>query len=349
MTGNLFLYGANGYTGRLILEYAERYGLSPILAGRNETAIRELSGQYDLPYRTGSLTNADEMDNLLKDVSVVLHVAGPFSETARPMVEACLRNSIHYLDITGEIPVFEYARSLDGKARGAGIMVMPGTGFDVVPTDCMAKRLRDQLSDATHLELAFTSIGGGISHGTATTMARSLGEGGAIRSNGKIISDPLGNHSRHIDFGKGPQLVMSIPWGDVSTAYHTTGIPNIIVYTGIPPRIHQILKLQKLYNWALRTGWARKKAQQWIDKKPAGPSPETRSNSRSYVWGQVRNSQGSSSTAMLTCADGYTLTAHSSLIIAKKVLDGNFSPGYQTPAGCYGSGLIDEIPGSAWL
>lgn len=83
-----------------------------------------------------------------------------------------------------------------------------------------------------------------------------------------------------------------------------------------------------------------------IKKRPAGPDDEMRNKAKSLVWGEAGNANGKTVTAHFTCADGYTLTALSSLIIAKKVLAGNFKPGYQTPAGCYGEELIAEIPGT---
>lgn len=345
MAKHLLLYGANGYTGKLIIELAASYGLAPILAGRNATAIRELSEQNHLPYRVADLYSDGAIDELLKDIQVVIHAAGPFSMTAEPMIKGCIRNKVHYLDITGEIPVFELAKKFHTAAIGAGVMVMPGTGFDVVPTDCMALWLKEQLPDATHLELGFTNLGGGLSHGTATTMAQSLGEKGAIRKNGKIVPSPIGALHRLVDFGSGPWIIISIPWGDIATAYHTTGIPNIITYTGITNSMFRVLKFQRLFNWILRTRWVRRKAQEYIKRKPAGPSAEARKNGKSLVWGEVRNAAGAVKAGRLNGPDGYTLTAHSSLIIARKVLEGNYTAGYQTPAGCYGSNLVQEIPG----
>lgn len=346
MSNNLLLYGANGYTGKIIAELAQTYGLSPILAGRNVSAIQRLSDEYKLPYRISDLDDPTSIDVLLKDIDVVIHAAGPFSITAKTMIEGCLRNKVHYLDITGEIPVFEMAKKYNTAAIDAGIMLMPGTGFDVVPTDCMALSLKEQMPDATHLELAFTNLGGGVSHGTAITMTQALGEPGLIRENGKMVSSAIGAKNRLIDFGKGPWIVMSIPWGDISTAFHTTGIPNIITYTGITPSIYRVLKFQSLFNWILRKNWVRKKAQEYINRKPAGPSAEARKNGVSLVWGEVRNADGVTKSGRLRGPDGYTLTAHSSLIIASKVMDGKFLPGYQTPAGCYGAGLIMEVPGT---
>lgn len=347
MSGNLLLYGANGYTGKLILELSVQLGIKPILAGRNANAIRSFAESNSLPCRIGALEDRAAMDALLTDVDVVIHAAGPFSVTARPMMEACIRNKVHYLDITGEIGVFEMAAQLGKEARAAGIMLMPGVGFDVVPTDCMAKHLKTLMPDATHLALAFDNIGGAISHGTATTMAQSLGEGGAIRSKGKIIRSPLGAYHRWVDFGKGSRFAMSIPWGDVATAYHTTGIPNIIAYTAIKPWIHRLLKLQGLFNPVLKSRRARKMVQNYINRQPPGPSTEMRNRSISLVWGEVSNPKGEKISGRMSCMNSYSLTAYSSLLIAKKVLAGQFKPGYQTPAGCYGEGLVGEIPGSS--
>ena len=139
---------------------------------------------------------------------------------------------------------------------------------------------------------------------------------------------------------------MSIPWGDISTAHFTTGIPNIETYTGIAPKIYRLLKLQWAFNWLLRTGFIRNIIKKKIKSKPAGPSDEQRKNSNSFVWGEAMNAAGKTVNAAISCYDGYTLTAHSSLIITKKILEGNFKPGYQTPATVYGENLIMEVPGT---
>jgi short subunit dehydrogenase-like uncharacterized protein len=224
-------------------------------------------------------------------------------------------------------------------------MLMPGAGFDVVPTDCIALYLKNKLPDASELKLAFASIGGGLSHGTAITMAGGMGEKSAARKNGKIVRVPLGHRGMWVDFGIRKLFVMTIPWGDISTAYTTTGIPNIETYTGASTKTYKLLKFQFLFNWLLRTSFMRNRQLKKINSKPAGPSDEKRAKSKGLVWGEVKNEKGQAAGARLIGPDGYTLTAHSSLVIAKKILDGNFKPGYQTPAGCYGADLILEVPG----
>jgi short subunit dehydrogenase-like uncharacterized protein len=139
--------------------------MKPLLAGRNAIAVEELAKKHHLDYRVFALDETARLDAALQEVDMVLHCAGPFSLTSRPMVEACLRNKKHYTDITGEISVFESMAALDDKAKASEAMVMPGVGFDVVPSDCLARHLKDRLPSATHLSLAFYGMGR-ISHGT---------------------------------------------------------------------------------------------------------------------------------------------------------------------------------------
>jgi len=344
MQHQFLLYGANGYTGKLIAKLAASYNLQPILAGRTEANIKPVADELQLPYRIIDLDNKTQLENALSEVKLVLHAAGPYAYTAKQMVEACLQTGTHYIDINGDIAVFEMLKTYDGVAKEKNIMVMPGVGFDVVPTDCIALKLKNKMPDATHLKLAFASIGGGLSHGTAITMAGKIGEGGAVRENGKIVRKPLGQKGMWVNFGEEKIFVMTIPWGDISTAYTTTQIPNIETYTGIAPKVYRLLKFQWAFNWSLRTEFIRNIIRKKIKAKPAGPSDEQRKNSSSMVWGEISNASGGKITAAISCLDGYTLTAHSSLIITQKILSGNFKPGYQTPAGCYGENLVMEVP-----
>jgi short subunit dehydrogenase-like uncharacterized protein len=347
---SFLLYGANGYTGELIARYAVSYNLRPILAGRREDALKPLAEKLNLTYKVIDLDDTTALNAALSQVKLVVHAAGPFQFTAKQMIDACLSAGVHYIDINGDIAVFEMLKRYDEAAKKAGIMVMPGVGFDVVPTDCLALLLKKMQPDAVSLQLAFASLGGGLSHGTATTMATKLGEGGAARKNGKIVKVPLGQKGMYVDFfagnGKRKKLfVMSIPWGDISTAHFTTGIPNIETYTGIAPKMYRMLKLQALFNWLLRTNFMRNYIKKKINSKPAGPSDEQREKAIGFVWGQAVNADGDKVVAGLSGPEGYTLTLHSTLLIAKKILDGNFKPGYQTPAAVYGEDLILEVPG----
>ncbi len=348
MQANTFLlYGANGYTGELIARYANQYNLQPILAGRRKELIEPLASRLNLPFRVFDLNDEAALLAALREVKLVVHAAGPFQFTAKQMIEACLKTGTHYIDINGDILVFEMIKQYDAAAKKAGIMLMPGAGFDVVPTDCVALSLKKKLPDAVKLQLAFASVGGGLSHGTATTMANRLGESGLVRKNGKLTQIPLGKNGMWVDFGIKKLFVMSISWGDVSTAHFTTGIPDIEVFTGIAPKTYKLLKLQPLFNWLLRTKFMRDYIKRKINKRPAGPDDEQRSKAISLVWGQVTNAVGKTETMRLKGPEGYTLTTLSSLLITQKILQGNFIPGYQTPASAYGENLVMEIPGVA--
>ncbi len=337
---NYLIYGANGYTGELITRYAVERGMKPIIAGRNENAIRELAERHELDYRIFALDETEKLDAALMEVEMVLHCAGPFSITSRAMGEACLRTKRHYTDITGEIAVFEACASGDRKAKDAGIMVMPGVGFDVVPSDCLALHLKNRLPSATHLTLAWYGIGR-MSHGTQATMTMNVGRGGAVRRDGKIMPVPAAWRTREIDFGDLKKTAVTIPWGDVSTAYHSTGIPNIEVYTVVPPSALKMMKLSRYLGWLLATGPFQKYLQSKIP--PGGPNDEERAKGRTLLWGIASDDNGNSVESRMQTPEGYTVTAIAALNIAEKILSGNFQPGFQTPAKAYGADLVLEI------
>lgn len=347
---SFLLYGANGYTGELITRFAKENDLQPILAGRSQALVESMALKFGYPFRVFDVDDKPSLISALKEVKLVLNAAGPFQYTARQIVEACLETGTHYIDINGDVTVFEMIKEYDEAAKRAGIMLLPGAGFDVVPTDCLALHLKNQLPDANHLQIAFATLGGGLSHGTATTMVNRLGKPSEMRKDGKIIKVPLGKKGMWVDFivGDGTTkkiFVMTIPWGDVSTAYFSTGIPTIESSTGISRKVYYILKGQFLFNWFLRTKFFRNMAKRKINKRPAGPSDEQRSKSRSLVWGRVTNAAGKSVAHSFSGPDGYTMTMHACNIIVKRILEGDFKVGYQTPGTAYGVGLIKQIPG----
>jgi short subunit dehydrogenase-like uncharacterized protein len=342
MNKTFLLYGAYGYTGELILQYAAKQRLRPIIAGRSLDKLEPLAKKYDLPFRVFSLDETEKLDAALKETEFVLHCAGPFSLTSKLMVEACLRTRRHYTDITGEIAVFESMARRDAKAKEAGIMIMPGVGFDVVPSDCLALHLKNHLPAATNLTLAFYGMGR-ISHGTQATMTMNVGQGGAVRRDGQIVRVPAAYKTRDIDFGEFKKTGVTIPWGDVATAYYSTGIPNIEVYTILPPSNLKMLKMSRYLGWLLASGPVQKYLQKQI---PAGgPNEEERAKGRTFLWGEASDNDGNRIEARQQGPEGYTLTALAALNVAAKILNGNFQPGFRTPAKAYGADLILEIDG----
>lgn len=341
---NLLIYGANGYTGRLIIDECLKNGIRPIIAGRNAEHLKELADEKDLEWESFEIFEKDKLIAWLERGAVVIHCAGPFIHTASEMVEACLETGAHYLDITGEYQVFDSVKSYAEKAKEKSVMLMPGAGFDVVPSDCLAKKLHEQLPDATTLELAFVSKGGRLSRGTAKTMIESFGELQARREFGEYAFASMGKRTKMIDYGEFEQFSMAISWGDISTAFYSTGIPNIEVYSGTNEKQLGQVKKMSLLSFFLKSQLVKTFLKKQIDKKPAGPSDEKRNNANMYLWGKASN-DNKSVEARLKTPNGYSLTASTSVLIALKILNGNFKSGYQTPSSAYGADLITEIEG----
>jgi short subunit dehydrogenase-like uncharacterized protein len=261
------------------------------------------------------------------------------------MIRACLESGRHYVDINGDIACFERIRAYDDEAKERGVMLLPGAGFDVIPTDCLARLLHERMPEAFSLRIAFASVGSRLSHGTATTMTTKLGEGGMVRKNGTLVRRPFGEKGMYVDFGGERLFTMSIPWGDVSTAHHTTGIPDIETYTAVKPSVYRAMKWQWLFNPLLRTEAFRNLLRRRIDGNPAGPDDAMRSKAYSLVWAEVADANGNRLSATLKGPEVYDITAHGALAVASRILAGEFRHGYQTPAGCYGSDLVLQIPG----
>jgi short subunit dehydrogenase-like uncharacterized protein len=341
---NFLLYGANGYTGNLIARLAVERGLKPVLAGRDREKIGRQASELGLEHRAFALSDTAALEAALQEVSLVLHCAGPFSHTSKPVADACLKTKTHYLDITGEITVFESLAARSLEAQDAGVMLLPGVGFDVVPSDCLAAHLKRRLPSATHLTLAIHGLGR-ISHGTATTMVENINRGGLVRRDGKLTSVPTAWKTREIDFASGPIKAVTIPWGDVATAFQSTGIPNIEVYAALPAATRRMIKLSRPIAPLLATQPAQRFLKKRIKAQPAGPSDAERARGKSYVWAEATDVAGQRKTSRLQGPEGYTLTALTALAIIGKVLDGEAPAGFQTPSRAYGPDLILEIEG----
>lgn len=342
------LYGANGYTGELIAREAVRRGMHPILAGRSRKRVYALAKELNCRAAVFDLDDHTSLVSSLEHVGAVLNCAGPFSATARSMMQACLASHVHYLDITGEIDVFELAHSVHDKARRSGIVMCPGVGFDVVPTDCVALSLKKALPDATHLDLAFESTSG-ASRGTTRTMLEVAAGGSRLRREGRILGVPLGSQTRRVDFGGGEQLAVGLPWGDVSTAYYTTGIGNVEVFMASDEKEAKRLRRTNLLRPLLRVGWVQATLKLGATARLKPPNQQQRDSHPSRVWGEARNAAGKKVTARLRTANGYSFTVASSLAILEEVLTNDFAPGFTTPALLMGSDFASFMPGSSEL
>ena len=339
------LYGSYGYTGALIVEAAVQRGLRPLLAGRDAARLQEQATRLGLEHRAFSLDDTAALDSALAESGLVLHCAGPFQHTSRPMVEACLRTQRHYLDITGEISVYESLAALDTQAQLAGVMLLPGVGFDVVPSDCLALHLKQRLPQATHLTVAIHSLGGGMSRGTALTGLEGLAMGALERIDGKLVRVPYAARSRVIDFGHGPVTVVQAQWGDLSTAYYSTGIPNIQSYLYFSPSVRRWMRLGRYFIGLAGSRPVNTLLKRMILSGPPGPSEETRRTGRSLLWAEVVDEKGRRLAARLETPEGYHLTSLTALRAVEKVLNGEAHPGFQTPARCFGADFVLEFDG----
>ena len=339
------IYGANGYTGELIAREAINQGLKPILAGRNQSAIEKLANELDLSFRVFDLSFEKQIVEELQSVYSVIHCAGPFSATAEPMMKACIASKTHYTDITGEIGVFELAQSMSQQAKDAGIVLCPGVGFDVVPTDCLASLLKDKMPDATHLALGFDS-GSSMSPGTAKTSIEGIASGGRIRENGKIKQVPLAYKQRTINFGNGDKNAVTIPWGDVSTAFYSTDIPNIEVYIPISPKGAKNMRKMNWFRWLVKFSFVQNKMKEQVEKKSKGPNQDQRAKLKTFLWGEVKNASGKTITGRLETCNGYQLTYLAALAVNRYLLNNPVKAGAQTPSKLVNNRLVFEIEGT---
>ena len=344
MSSGFLLYGANGFVGEAIARLAVQQGLQPILAGRDAVKIENRAAEFGVAHRVFSLDDSATIDRALNDVRVVLHCAGPYLYTSKPMVEGCLRTGAHYLDLTGEIPVYEALAARHAEAKAQGVMLLPGVGFDVVPTDCLAMHLKQRLPSATHLTLAFHSQGpAGLPPGTQRTVIELLPFGDQVRRNGRLEKPERAMNTRLIDFGRGPLQATRLTWGDVFTAYYSTGIPNIVDYAVLPEDTRRQLAATAYLRPLFKLAAIREFVKRGV--KP-GSTADERAKTVTHVWGEVKDDQGRSAVSRLHGPEaGVIWTARAALAAVQKVLAGHAAPGFQTPALAYGADFVLEAEG----
>lgn len=340
----ILVYGAYGYTGKLIVDEALKKNLSLVLAGRNTKSLQPMAEELQLPQIAFELTDPESIAKHLEGIELVIHCAGPFEFTAEVMAKACILSKTHYIDITGEYQVFEMLQQMDANAKEENIMLLPGAGFDVVPSDCLANMLKKELPTGNDLKLAFASQGSSLSRGTAKTMIENIHNGQYYREDGTLKQRKHGKSVKTINYGSFEQISVAISWGDISSAHYSTGIENIEVFTG---STEKQIKQMKWANWLkpiLSARWVKNILKNQLDKKPAGPSEKKRSNASMYLWGSITDGKNTEEKRLKT-PNGYTLTALTAVLISQKILDGNFKVGYQTPSTAYGESLILDVEG----
>lgn len=347
MPETFLIYGSTGTVGAQIAQLAVQRGSRPILAGRNRETITAQAAQLGLEHRIFDVSDAAAVDSALKDVPVVLNCAGPFVYTFKPIVKGCLRTGTHYLDITGEFAVYEGLAALDQEAKARAVMLMPSVGFDIVPTDCLAAHLKRCLPSAERLTLAFYSEGPGrLPPGTMNTMLEHSWQGNnLIRQDGQLRRGPSPRKERAIDFGGGPVQATLLTWGDVFTAFYSTGIPNIEVYVAMAPRNRRLTLNVDRLRWLLRSALIRD-GLKGLMRGFAGSTPEQQAQTRTHVWGEVEDSHGRKARARLHGPEpGVVWTALTALAAVQKVLAGVAVAGFQTPSLVFGADFVLECEG----
>lgn len=340
------IYGATGYTGQLVVEEAIRRGHKPLIAGRNPDKLDPIAEEYDLDYVAFRLDDEATIAEAIADVDVVYHAAGPFIHTSEPMIRACLATNTHYLDITGEINVFERTYSFDDAARKVGIALISGCGFDVVPSDCMALYVAKQVPGATELKTGIFGFAG-ASAGTVNSFIEMAPRSWWARKAGKLVNSRFGKETITLDLPTGKtRFAMSAPWGDLSVAYRSTGIPNITSYMDMPPAMVNIGRFTyPIASNLLKIGAVREFAKSMVTRFQQGPSEDTRLTEKSYIWAQASNQAGQSAAAWLTTLEPYQYTAKVGVLAVEQVLA--LDPiGALTPAQAFGADFTLEVEGT---
>jgi saccharopine dehydrogenase (NAD+, L-lysine-forming) len=341
---SVLLYGAYGYTGRLIAREAVDRGLQPVLSGRDAEQLNAIGAALDCPVRVAPLSAPGRLRQVISDVSAVLHCAGPFVHTGPPMVKACLDTGTHYLDLTGEIEVFRDLAARSDEAEAAGIMLLPGIGFDVVPSDCLSRFVADRAEAATALEIALYAEGT-VSRGTLKTLIEQMGQGGLVRREGVLREVPPGWTSRTVDFGDQRRSVISIPEGSVVASGTSTDVPNVTAYLALPPVVQSLLRVSRYVQGLLAWRPLKQLLKRLVERGRAGPSAEQRRQGRTEAWASARQGGGAPVTVRLHGPEAYTFTARAAVNGLERVLDGTAPPGYQTPSTAFGADFVLGVDG----
>ena len=352
MKGRVLLYGATGYTGREIARRLSRAD-SPcnvVLAGRDPSAVRRLADDLNCDFRTFPLTDHRQIEGALRAVQAqaVLHAAGPFAETAQPMMDACLETGAHYLDLCGEWPVFQAAMARDAPAKAAGIMLAPGVGLTIAATDCLLKHAAGEWEKTVRLRLG-VSRAQVISRGSVATAARLAGPEALIRREGVLVGVPSGSLTHAFDFGDGLREATAVSWADVVTGEHSTGVRNIEVYSelGWPTRVG--FRASGLAMSLVGARPWRKAGETLSALWPTSPSAQDRDEARFVMVAEALDAWGRPKHLSLRALDGYTASERLAVEAVRRVLKGPVEPGFQTPSSAFGSNFVIEAGAAEWL
>jgi len=341
-SSKILVYGAYGYSAKLIINELLKHNVLPIIAGRNEKKLNDVSEKFGLEKRVFSIDNFESVKENLAGINTLLNCAGPFKFTAEVFINACIETKTNYIDITGEIPVLEFAWSKAKEAEDKGIVILPSAGFDVIPTDCLSKRLSEKFPNAEKLKIGIANQGGKISRGTSLTTLEMMKEQGKERIDSRIVDVPIGRKSLRRKVGKFNFHGISIPWGDVSSAFYSTKIPNIEVYLYLPQFVLPLKKALPLFQKVLNKEKYFRKITNFIKKKIDGPNEHVRENSSAIILAEVSRGNKRLLEAY-KFMEGYKMTALGAAEIAIRVNNSELKSGAYTPSLAFGSSFMDKF------
>lgn len=337
MTARALLYGATGFSGAALAERLRDLGRDLILAGRDAAAVAAMAARLGTDWRAFGLDDRAALDASLAGVAVVLHCAGPFVDTAAPMMAACLRTRTDYLDLAGEWPVFAAARDLGDLAQQAGVMLMPGVGFSVVASDCLLALAAARQPGTRALRLG-VSRAHGMSRGSVKTLFAMNDHAVVAARDGALVRLPAGRTSHGFDFGGGEARAVGVSWPDVVTAPVTTGIATVETFAEADAAGHFAVRAGALAAPLTRHPRARAAvALAATAMLPARPRLEA---AGFVLVAETTDRWRRTATLRMRTRDGYAVTTETASAIVRRILAGDRRDGFATPAGLFGGDFI---------
>jgi short subunit dehydrogenase-like uncharacterized protein len=332
--GPIAVYGATGYTGKLVARELARRELDYVLSGRSAGKLRALASELggDPPVRPASLDDRDALRHVLGDCVAVINCAGPFMRYGEPVVRAAVETGTHYVDTTGEQPFmrFVYDR-LDDAASAAEVAVVPAVGFDYLPGDLISALVSRGVEPLDELVLAYAARGFAATRGTLHSGLEMLRSGGLEYRDGALR--PLGWRPRRVHFTFpepiGRLAMLAFASGEVLTVPRHTRTRNVVtlINAGVaaPPGMpDELVPLtQPALMVALRTP-VKALADLAIERLPEGPSEEQRKGARFTIVAIARGEDGRVGRGQVRGGDVYGLTAVTAVHSASLLAD----PGY---------------------
>ncbi|MBN7804589.1 saccharopine dehydrogenase NADP-binding domain-containing protein [Agrobacterium rosae] len=315
----LMIYGATGYTGRMVTDHATKFGTSVVLGGRSEGPLAQLALKLGVEYRVFALVESDLIDRSLTDVAVLVNAAGPFLRTAKPLMDASIRNGVHYIDTAAELDSYRLAETLDADAKAAGVMLLPGGGGSVAMLGSLAGHAVARIQNPRKIRIGM-HVAGGMSRGSVISATENMTAETLARMDGELVS--VANSVQKLDFGRGAVDSFQVTLPDLITIWRATGVPDIETFVHV-------------------TGGGFPKGK--LSALPDGPTEQERLENRYKAVVEVTDADGTVTRSILDTVNGYSFTAIAVAEAGRRVLAGEVRAGFQTPAGLFGNGFAETI------